>query len=87
MLMLPFVWCERFTRGLPWHREWKQALVLGATGMWICGAWVYQGGQGTTAANNAFIYAASPVAIAVVRTRLLGGALILPSIWLATRPR
>ena len=70
-LMLPFVGRELFLRGLPWHREWKQLLVLGATGMWICGAWVYQGGQGTTAANIALIYAATPVAIAVVSTTLL----------------
>jgi drug/metabolite transporter (DMT)-like permease len=71
LLMLPFVWRELFTRGLPWHREWKQLLVLGATGMWICGAWVYLGGQGTTAVNIALIYAATPVAIAVAGTRLL----------------
>jgi drug/metabolite transporter (DMT)-like permease len=70
-LMLPFVARELFTRGLPWHREWKQLAVLGATGMWICGAWVYLGGQGTTAANIALIYAATPVAIAVVGTWLL----------------
>jgi drug/metabolite transporter (DMT)-like permease len=70
-LMLPFVARELFTRGLPWHREWKQLLVLGATGMWICGAWVYLGGRSTTAANIALIYAASPVAIAVVGTKLL----------------
>ncbi|MCB2027194.1 MAG: EamA/RhaT family transporter, partial [Ottowia sp.] len=31
VLMAPFVWRELFTRGLPWHREWKQLLVLGAT--------------------------------------------------------
>ena len=71
VLMAPFVWRELFTRGLPWHREWKQLLVLGATGMWICGAWVYLGGQGTTAANMALIYAATPVAIAVAGTKLL----------------
>lgn len=71
VLMLPFVWRELFTRGLPWHREWWQLLVLGATGMWICGAWVYLGGQGTTAANMALIYAATPVAIAVAGTKLL----------------
>ncbi|MCA8967051.1 MAG: DMT family transporter, partial [Planctomycetes bacterium] len=70
-LMAPFVWRELFTRGLPWHQEWKQLLVLGATGMWICGAWVYLGGQGTTAANMALIYAATPVAIAVAGTKLL----------------
>jgi drug/metabolite transporter (DMT)-like permease len=70
-LMLPFVARELFTRGLPWHREWKQLLALGATGMWICGAWVYLGARDTTAANIALIYAASPVAIAVVGTWLL----------------
>jgi drug/metabolite transporter (DMT)-like permease len=69
--MLPFVARELFTRGLPWHREWKQLLALGATGMWICGAWVYLGARDTTAANIALIYAASPVAIAVVGTWLL----------------
>lgn len=36
-----------------------------------CGAWVYLGGQGTTAANMALIYAATPVAIAVAGTKLL----------------
>ena len=70
-LMLPFVARELFTRGLPWHREWKSLLALGATGIWICGAWVYLGGQRTTAANMALIYAAAPVAITVAGTRLL----------------
>ncbi len=68
-LMLPFVWRE--LRQQPWQREWRQLLVLGATGMWICGAWVYLGGQSTTATNIALIYAATPVAIAALGVKLL----------------
>ncbi|GAB4040115.1 MAG: DMT family transporter [Rubrivivax sp.] len=68
-IMLPFVWAE--LRRAPWGREWRQLLVLGATGMWICGAWVYLGGQTTTATNIALIYAATPVAIAVLGAKLL----------------
>jgi drug/metabolite transporter (DMT)-like permease len=68
-LMLPFVWRE--LRRQPWQREWRQLLVLGATGMWICGAWVYLGGQSTTATNIALIYAATPVAIAALGVKLL----------------
>jgi drug/metabolite transporter (DMT)-like permease len=61
--------------------EWKQALVFGTLGMWICGAWVYIGAQTTQATNMALIYALSPVFIAV------GAALFLhehlrPSQWL-----
>ena len=29
--------------------DWKHYLVLGALGMWICGAWVYIGGRTTVA--------------------------------------
>ncbi len=54
-----------------WRREWPQWLVLGAFGMWICGAWVYLGGQTTSATNIALIYAATPVAIAVAGVKLL----------------
>jgi drug/metabolite transporter (DMT)-like permease len=70
-LMLPFVGAELWRDGAPWRREWRQLLVLGATGMWICGAWVYIAGQTTTATNIALIYAATPVAIAVLGVRLL----------------
>ena len=44
--------------------EWRRYLILGALGMWICGAWVYIGGRTTTAVNIALIYAISPVLIA-----------------------
>lgn len=45
--------------------EWKQFLVLGALGMWVCGAFVYIGGRSTTAVNIGLLYAASPVLIAL----------------------
>ena len=41
----------------------KHYLVLGALGMWICGAWVYIGGRTTVAVNIALIYAISPVLV------------------------
>ncbi len=70
-LMLPFVAGELRERWRDWRGEWPQLLVLGALGMWVCGAFVYQGGQGTSAINIGLIYAASPVAIAVVGVKLL----------------
>jgi len=45
-------------------REWPHYLVLGALGMWICGAFVYIGGRTTPATNISLIYALSPVLIA-----------------------
>lgn len=70
-LMLPFVGRELLKQGLPWRHEWKQLLMLGATGMWICGAWLYLGAHTTTATNIALIYAATPVAIAALGVKLL----------------
>lgn len=46
-------------------REWKQLLVLGALGMWVCGAFVYIGGRSTTAVNIGLLYAVAPVLIAL----------------------
>ncbi len=40
-------------------------LVLGALGMWVCGAIVYVGGRSTTAINIGLLYAAAPVLIAL----------------------
>lgn len=80
-IMLPFTWRALAApgRGLaglwsadaPWRAEWRQLLVLGALGMWVCGAFVYIGGHTTSAANIALLYAATPIAIAVVGARLL----------------
>ena len=44
-------------------RDWKHYVVLGALGMWICGAWVYIGGRTTVALNIALIYSMAPVLI------------------------
>jgi drug/metabolite transporter (DMT)-like permease len=52
-------------RALLRQRVW-QLLVLGALGMWVCGAWVYIAAQTTTATNIALIYAASPVVITLL---------------------
>lgn len=52
--------------------DWKQYLVLGALGMWICGAWVYIGGRTTSAANIGLIYSISPVLIVLASTLWLG---------------
>ena len=54
------------------RREWRHLLVLGALGMWICGAFVYQAGHTTSATNIALLYAVAPVAITAVSLRLLG---------------
>lgn len=71
VLMLPLVgaalWAERAAL---WRERW-QMLVLGALGMWICGAWVYVAAHTTTATNIALIYAVTPVTIAVVGVKLL----------------
>ena len=51
--------------------EWKQYLVFGALGMWVCGAFVYIGARTTSATNISLIYAVSPVLIALVSGTLL----------------
>lgn len=52
-------------------KSWWQYLILGALGMLICGAWVYQGARSTQAMNIALIYAASPVLISLGSVWLL----------------
>lgn len=66
--------CLRSLRARPgrMRAEAGQMLVLGALGMWICGAWVYLGGRSTTATNIGLIYAAAPIGIALGSQRLLG---------------
>ena len=87
LVLLPFAGRGLLEQRAAWRSEWKQLLALGALGMWICGAWVYLGGQTTTSTNIALIYAATPVAIVALSARLLqermsglqklGGALAL----------
>ena len=55
------LWANRFNIA----KAWWQYLILGALGMLICGAWVYQGARSTQAMNIALIYAASPVLISL----------------------
>jgi drug/metabolite transporter (DMT)-like permease len=58
-------------RAYVWQQRWRY-IVLGACGMWICGAWVYLAGQSTVAMNISLIYASSPVLIAVGSVLWLG---------------
>lgn len=74
-LMLPLAWSELRAQWPVWIREWKDLLVLGALGMWICGAFVYIGGRTTEAVNIGLIYAVAPVLIAVASARLFGDRL------------
>jgi drug/metabolite transporter (DMT)-like permease len=62
------IWAQRRQVLADWHHY----LVLGALGMWICGAWVYIGGHTTSAANIGLIYAISPVLIVLASALWLG---------------
>jgi len=64
-LMLPFALPELINKWPQYRSEWRRLLVLGALGMWICGAFVYIGGQTTEALNMGLLYAIAPVLIAV----------------------
>ena len=66
LLLLAFSWREVSAKRAAIRAEWKQFLVLGALGMWICGAWVYLGARTTPATNISLIYSVSPVMIALV---------------------
>jgi len=74
-LMLPLAWPALRTAWPAWRTEWKDLLVLGALGMWICGAFVYIGAQTTTATNIGLIYAICPVLIAAASALLFGDRL------------
>lgn len=76
-LLGALAWRELWTRRRAIAREWRQSIVLGALGMWICGAFVYIGGQTTPATNISLIYALSPVLIAIASTVVLGERLAL----------
>jgi drug/metabolite transporter (DMT)-like permease len=70
-LLLPLAGGALVAGFAQWRHEWKQMLLLGALGMWVCGAFVYQGAHTTSATNIGLIYAATPVAIALAGSRLL----------------
>lgn len=71
LLLLAFSWREISDKRAAIGSEWKQFLLLGALGMWICGAWVYIGARTTPASNIGLLYATSPVMIALVSTFVL----------------
>lgn len=81
LLLLPLTAAGLWSRREALRREWRQLLVLGGFGMWICGAWVYLGGQHTSATNIALIYAVTPIAIAIVGSWLLHERM-LPAQWI-----
>ena len=80
LLLLPFTLQGLLRQKEALRREWKQSVVLGILGMWICGAWMYHGGRQTSATNMALIYAVTPIAVAIVGARLLHERM-LPRQW------
>ena len=64
-LMLPIAYPELRAKWPQWRHNWSEFLVLGALGMWICGAFVYIGGETTEALNIGLLYALAPVLVAV----------------------
>lgn len=75
LAMLPIAWPALRAHWPAWRREWRDLLVFGALGMWICGAFVYIGAKTTTGMNIGLIYAISPVLIAVASVLWLGDRL------------
>jgi drug/metabolite transporter (DMT)-like permease len=68
VILLAFAWPELTAKRALLRRHALQGLVLGALGMWICGAWVYIGARSTPANNIALLYAMSPAFIALAST-------------------
>lgn len=66
LILAAFAWPELLARRAVLQRNAWHYLVLGALGMWICGAWVYVAARSTSATNIALIYALSPVFIALI---------------------
>ena len=65
LLLAAFCWRELAAKRHLIHAEAGQFIVLGALGMWVCGAFVYIGGRSTLAVNIGLLYAAVPVLIAL----------------------
>jgi drug/metabolite transporter (DMT)-like permease len=68
LVLAAFAWPELSAKRAQLLDKGWQYLVLGALGMWICGAWVYIGARSTVATNIALIYALSPVFVALAST-------------------
>jgi len=72
LMLGAFCWRELHAKRTAIAAEGWRFLVLGALGMWICGAFVYIGGRHTSAVNIGLIYAMSPVLIALASSWWLG---------------
>ncbi len=68
LVLAVFAWPELVAKKSSLLKNSWHFMVLGALGMWICGAWVYIGARSTSATNIALIYTLSPVFIALVST-------------------
>ncbi len=64
-LMGAIGWRELIEKRAAIVGEWRQFVVFGLLGMWICGAFVYIGARTTTAGNIGLIFGISPVLIAL----------------------
>ena len=71
VLLSPFCWRELRAKRHLIGAEAGHFVVLGALGMWVCGAFVYIGGRSTLAVNIGLLYAAAPVLIALVSAHWL----------------
>ena len=71
-MMLPLAWPALARNWPAWRREWKDLLLMGGLGMWICGSFVYIGGASTSATNIGLLYATAPVLIACGSVLWLG---------------
>jgi len=65
LVLSAFCWRELAAKRHLIRAEAGQFIVLGALGMWVCGAFVYIGARSTLAVNIGLLYAASPVLIAL----------------------
>jgi drug/metabolite transporter (DMT)-like permease len=65
LLLGAFCWRELAAKRHLMRAEAGSFIVLGALGMWVCGAFVYIGARSTLAVNIGLLYAAAPVLIAL----------------------
>ncbi len=80
-VLVAVAWAELWRhRAVLQQHAWRY-VVMGACGMWICGAWIYLAGQSTQAINISLIYSSAPVLIAL-GARLWLGERMRPLQWL-----
>ena len=80
-VLVALAWAELWRhRAVLQQYAWRY-VIMGACGMWICGAWIYLAGQSTQAINISLIYSSAPVLIAL-GARLWLGERMRPLQWL-----